>query len=1024
MARHSHSNGNGNSNSHHHHHHSRHEHGSPTIQPPAVAAAAAAAAAQLARGPLAHHQAGSGVRAPAGGGSGGGGDSHSDLAAARVVEHFRRLLQGEGPDHPANDVQKARNAFEATAGNLQMAAQLYWDDYIASQAVVQAKPPQAQQQQLLQQNEEAADIDSKPAARRQPREDTDQSEESDAEQFDYDDHGNKYPHRKLRRSLDRDFGRVNDVKPPADDNDESGTDSDMDDGEGVNINPAILQQQQQRQIMEEDDDEEDEEDDDDDDEPPQQQHDREGMGESVSVSDDETGTAGVWSIVGRMSAPMDVDDSARNVRRDRIIQEQQRVKKIREAADAVASQVLPNQGKPDDDMKQRSRSSDMDVDTEDDDDDYISDSDWLDEDLSSVKPPFEGLWETGDGLKTVSSSAIHEDDNSSENNPAGDDEAKTAALSGIPYTWVNASFSLSSCGTGLIVKPPNYIDVEQFIWRQNRNGNNRNAVPSPYHCKSITAILSIVTALMYSGASIQGEEVNCNAHQKPFVELTPDERKKQFESRLANALSSLIFVAAKASLLRKKRAAKKILADESPDTIKSKLVKRRLRLVPTCSWQVDPNPGLPRAFGWPLYRKMKIQASWTNINDIRMYVLSTMNRFTSAGGVALFLETIMRIHGAGVISRMMKQGSGSSNNASRFLVRCTCEERQKQIYKDNPLPANVRNDTDKLLDTTPPGNECVSEELLSLLLTGTPHSTFKGWSTDGLGVGLLTRKAGEVGCRLVRPEKPVWLVRGDTCYSVLWVENGKELDMRKVSKLDKPGTSMELGHWNCWYDQQNKTTMRLITPMDEWRPPSGYRKLTPAIWSSARDPLTRRKVTDVLLEARREKQANLVSADEHEANEKLEKENRITDDELDRCTPHPDDVRFYPGKFQLWRFDLGQADDVGDDVNTNDDDSRAIGDIKLRPQQWLPYHRLSTRQKQIVELKVGPKIKQILWSRWPGATVDKFATPSTISSSSSSKPSTSRTNNNNNNNNDNDGGGDNNNAVVLGGRGAAGLPII
>lgn len=56
----------------------------------------------------------------------------AEAAAAALLEHFRQILQGEGQHQPEIDVQKARNALEATQGNVELAVQLYWDEYVFS----------------------------------------------------------------------------------------------------------------------------------------------------------------------------------------------------------------------------------------------------------------------------------------------------------------------------------------------------------------------------------------------------------------------------------------------------------------------------------------------------------------------------------------------------------------------------------------------------------------------------------------------------------------------------------------------------------------------------------------------------------------------------------------------------------------------------------------------------------------------------------------------------------------------------
>ena len=134
---------------------------------------------------------------------------------------------------------------------------------------------------------------------------------------------------------------------------------------------------------------------------------------------------------------------------------------------------------------------------------------------------------------------------------------------GIPKTWLRAGFKPSKCGTGLITEPPDDEETSLTRWRQS---GSRNIAPPPYHCLGVTALLSVVTAIMYSGASIQGSEVNCNAARKPFADLSEQERKHEFDGRLVDALSSLVWIAAKASLERKKRAlAKRKLVSSNGD---------------------------------------------------------------------------------------------------------------------------------------------------------------------------------------------------------------------------------------------------------------------------------------------------------------------------------------------------------------------------------------------------------------------------------------------------------------------------
>jgi hypothetical protein len=159
-----------------------------------------------------------------------------------------------------------------------------------------------------------------------------------------------------------------------------------------------------------------------------------------------------------------------------------------------------------------------------------------------------------------------------------------------------------------------------------------------------------------------------------------------------------------------------------------------------------------------------------------------MKAFTSSGGCALFLETVMRIHGEGAVKRMIRRareeaGKVSVHSSEPSLIHCCCDHRHNErmvediAYARKTKAAVKKNEN---LDTTPRGDDCFSIELLSLLLTGRVHSTLHGWSAGPLGFGLLTDKPCEVSRGLSRPEKPVWILKGPTCYSVLWLEGSND----------------------------------------------------------------------------------------------------------------------------------------------------------------------------------------------------------------------------------------------------------
>lgn len=732
---------------------------------------------------------------------------------------------------------------------------------------------------------------------------------------------------------------------------------------------------------------------------------------------------------------------------------------ILKAAESISRKkrkVLPNQlsknlYQSSEQRKERRRSRyDTNVGNDHDDDhkDYISDNDWLETYSESLKPS-EALWGKlvlpsssclpsnvqNDNVDNIIKNGneeghvvaqdddeirvLREEEEAPVSQNSSDDARSVASKAvsstvGIPYTWLNACFELSEdCGSGLVIKSPNVEDIEFFKWRQQQVNDRRNSVPPPYHCKSLTAITSIVTAMLYTGASIQGEEVNCTSGKPNWASLTPEERKREFESRLVDALSALIYVAAKASLKRKHKAYQKVLransstndnievkteanqkkelqkksngdndgsdgttnvlTNEKKMTLKNKKeqMRRRLRLIPTCVWSDNEVAAKARSADGPLYNyNIKTKISWTNIRDIQLYVKGNMEAFTTRGGIALFLETLISIHGNNVIERQLKsihKLSGDLCKTVSPLICCTCEERQKIMNEDKPIPLSVRIDPRKLLDTTPPSTDCASVQLLTLILTGNTQKDWKSCSTEGLGFGLLTENNDEVGQSLARPLKPVWLLQGD-CYSVLSLEghlgskSSSQLPgMKTISKVDQPRISMQFFHWNGWYGQRRKSGMRLITPAEKSAPSS--KKLLSQLSDRHRD----RRAADtklLLMERRRhESLVNAISTNEHKSYEARERKNQILPSELANVKIHNDDQRLYPQNHCMWRFDLSY--DEGDNTSTEDQ--------KQRAENWIPYFRLTSRQKKIIEIKLGPKISKILRTRWPEGKIDNFS---------------------------------------------------
>jgi len=445
--------------------------------------------------------------------------------------------------------------------------------------------------------------------------------------------------------------------------------------------------------------------------------------------------------------------------------------------------------------------------------------------------------------------------------------------------------------------------------------------------------------------------------------LDKDARKREFESRLADALSVLLLLAAKSSMARKRRALAKLRMSKDPSDIRKwQRIKRKLDLCPTCSWETDPATGEVRM---PEGRHMgdgdiQVTTSYTNANDLRCYVLSNMGSFTSSGGCALFLETIIRIHGKGAVAHMIRQSRKSmmddhkSPKIEESLVDCTCEARNKKHMEEKP-PKTYNRMTDIMADTTPPGHGCISVELISLLLTGEVWPSFRGWSTGPLGFGFLSNTAGEIGKGLSRPDRPIWILRGPTCYSLMWLD-GSQDNHGTFSKVDIPGAVALLRHWNCWYGQRNKTDFRLVLETvqssKENRPTDGLEGRT---ISDEEDD----NVTLTLLKKRRAETMKAIQ--DRSAIDPVDENLVFSEEEIERVQVNDEDKKYYPGKYEMWRYDVGEP--------VTDENAE---DGKPRAQRWVPFYRLNSREKALVETKLGPKIKTILMTRWPHAKVDRF----------------------------------------------------
>ncbi|KAL3798682.1 hypothetical protein HJC23_004433 [Cyclotella cryptica] len=545
-----------------------------------------------------------------------------------------------------------------------------------------------------------------------------------------------------------------------------------------------------------------------------------------------------------------------------------------------------------------------------------------------------------------------------ENDDGSDDEEMTTF---IPLSWLRTGFVLSECGNGLAVASPS--DEEWDIVRRSHPQIIRDGPLKlikglfPYHCKGLSALLSVVTAMLYSGASIRGSTVTCDADLIPFDELTPEQRKEEFPKRLVEALSALIFIAAQSMSARcanalaamdrqhARRRKKHVLTQEEEDefTLSRLQMQKRVGQCRVCSWEPDTaNNDAPIFPQGRDPKDVRVHSSLTNIQDIRSYVKSHLRSFTEPGGCALFLETIARCHGSAYFERMFdSQGKGekASEDSKVALVGCKCKETLRYLEKrskDKTLPEGM-----------PDEHDCIRVELLSLLLTGQARSNYQNWNADSLGIGLLRiDKESVVGTRLLRPLKPIWVCLGDFGYSTLVLDRKGFIGNEK--SVDVPGKAFTLAHWDCWGGE--RTTMTVIPYLYDL--PSTSDSI-PTIISDREDESKRTVTQSIVMKMEEERKRDSGNpwggSDIYHGSSTTHDVEPITDEELQSIKFHPEDEKFYPKEYRRWRYSFG-----------NDDN-------------WISFYRLRGRQKLIAEMKLAPRICVLVRTRWPLATVRDFS---------------------------------------------------
>ena len=275
----------------------------------------------------------------------------------------------------------------------------------------------------------------------------------------------------------------------------------------------------------------------------------------------------------------------------------------------------------------------------------------------------------------------NEENADNDNEEEDDNDERSGSESGlfdaiIPRTWLSAGFQLSKCGTGLVLPQPSDSELARLKRIQTSSfprGTTSIQPPlPPYHCGGITVLLSIVTALIYTGASIQGKEVNCNSRKrKPFAELTVAERNSEFAERLGDALSALLFIASTEStnhrlatlsdverrLNRKHKALKKQklfsmdddaynsnivgndLLVEGKELCMKQMMHHRVKLCQVCHWEVDTNT---KELKIPLDSLidndefLRFSLTRTNHKDLRSFVWSNVRSFMGPGELPFF----------------------------------------------------------------------------------------------------------------------------------------------------------------------------------------------------------------------------------------------------------------------------------------------------------------------------------------------------------------------------------------------------
>ena len=375
------------------------------------------------------------------------------------------------------------------------------------------------------------------------------------------------------------------------------------------------------------------------------------------------------------------------------------------------------------------------------------------------------------------------------------------------------------------------------------------------------------------------------------------------------------------------------------------------------------------------------------------------------GGCALFLETILSIHGEKYFSRILqnsrqsaghvpivkKSGVDNTSHTNPALVTCRCteqrfhgwEERCRQRLSNN-ITSTLSSFLTKDIGHVSLGHKCLDASLLTVLLRGSSGS-LDSRTKHMFGIDIIDAEAGTYDGVQVAPVTGVdtWILRGPLGYTVMWkslsLVEGKG-DTHSVphstpffqrDHVVAPGlrNSFILTHWNPWKLCKGcATSIQVIPKPEPWsfnlvRPKSDAEVLKNGSFKS----VSVIEAVHTRMNAHAHSgNASYSEGPESEADSCNTNKNdlSITIEDINCVTAHLEDKVCYLNEYQRWRY------------NFSNETALSPKDMKgLKEKErdcsvsWKSFHLLSDREKKIVEWKYAPRINVAVWTRWPGATV-------------------------------------------------------